>query len=204
MTECVSVACLTPRFAAKYDTIGVPFPATLFKIVTPGTTEAVPTGTPGEICISGPTVMLGYLNDPEETKKVLQPHPDGRLWLHTGDLGHMDEEGFIYFHQRQGRMILCNGYNIYPCQLEKALSAQEYVEDVCVIGIPDPKRGQIPKAFVVLKKGILPDENTRHSLLAHCAKHIAAYAIPKEIAFLPALPKTAMGKTDYRALEQSL
>lgn len=204
LTECTSATCLMPRHKCREGSAGIPFPDTLYGIFAPDTHAPVKPGDEGEICISGPTVMLGYLDSPEETAKALQIHPDGRLWLHTGDLGHMDEEGFVYFHQRLGRMILCNGYNIYPCQLEETLTAFDGVQDACVIGVPEPKKGHIPKAFVVLKKGILPDENTRQAILAHCSKHIAAYAIPKEIIFLPALPKTALGKTDYRALEDKL
>lgn len=202
LTECTGATCLMPRHAQRPGSVGIPLPDTFYGIFTPGTQRPLPPGAEGEICISGPTVMLGYLNEPEETKKALQQHPDGRIWLHTGDLGHMDEEGFLYFHQRQNRMILCNGYNIYPNQIEDILTAHEAVQKACVVGIPHPVRGQLVKACIILEKGILPDEATRQAILTHCARHIAAYAIPKKLVFIQDFPQTTLGKMDYRALEE--
>lgn len=201
LTECVSATCLEPPAASRTGSVGRPFDSTLYRIFCPQSHKEAAPGQLGEICISGQTVMQGYLNCPEETAQVLQTHPDGRLWLHTGDLGHMDEDGFVYFHQRLKRMLVCNGYNIYPCQLEQALQLHPKVDKACVVGIADPKRGQVPQAYVILKPGFTPDEAIRKELFNHCAQHIAAYALPREIVFTDALPKTALGKTDYRKLE---
>ena len=201
-TECVTASCLTPMHQAREGSIGLPFPDMYYKIVKVGTEEEVPYGQEGEICISGPTVMREYVNHPEETADTLRVHADGRTWVHTGDLGLMDADGFVYFRQRIKRMIVTNGYNVYPSQLENVLDGHEYVQISCGIGGPDPITIQRVKAFVVLKPGYQPTEACRQALLAHCRKHIAKYAIPSEIEFRQELPKTLVGKVAYRKLEE--
>lgn len=201
-TECVTASCLTPTHVYKEGSIGQPFPDTYYCIVKPGTQEEVPYGEEGEICISGPTVMIGYLNHPEENAQTLQVHPDGRTWVHTGDLGTMDAEGFIYFRQRLKRMIVTSGYNVYPSQLENILDAHEFVQMSCVIGVPDALKIQKVKAFVMLKPGIIPSEEKKEILMAYCRKNIAKYALPYDIEFRDQLPKTLVGKVAYRVLEE--
>lgn len=201
-TECVTASCLTPTHVYKEGSIGQPFPDTYYCIVKPGTQEEVPYGEEGEICISGPTVMIGYLNHPEENAQTLQVHPDGRTWVHTGDLGTMDAEGFIYFRQRLKRMIVTSGYNVYPSQLENILDAHELVQMSCVIGVPDPLKIQKVKAFVMLKPGVEPTQANKDILMAYCRKNIAKYAMPYDIEFREQLPKTLVGKVAYRVLEE--
>ena len=179
-TETVTACCLTPRDRYKEGSIGLPFPDTFIKIVKPNTEEEVPYGTEGEILLAGPTVMKGYLDNPEETAQTLRRHADGLTWVYTGDLGTMDTEGFIYFRGRAKRMIISSGYNIYPGQLENILDAHEKVQMSCIIGVPDPYRMQAVKAFVMLKPGVGANDETKEELLAYCRKHIAKYAIPKE------------------------
>ena len=166
------------------------------------TGEILPPGEEGEICLSGPTVMLGYLDNPKETALVLQRHNDGRIWLHTGDLGCMDTDGFVYFRQRIKRMIITSGYNVYPSQLENIIDGNENVLLSCVIGVKDPYKMQKVKAFVVLKPGVAPTEAVRQDLMAYCRKRIAKYAMPYEIEFREELPKTLVGKVAYRVLEE--
>ncbi|MBQ4065874.1 MAG: AMP-binding protein [Clostridia bacterium] len=201
-TECVTASCLTPLHLAKEGSIGQPFPDTFYKIVRPGTQEEVPYGEDGEICISGPTVMIEYVGHPEETAQTLQTHPDGRAWVHTGDLGSMDEDGFIYFKQRIKRMIVTSGYNVYPSQLENILDAHELVQMSCIIGVRDPLKIQKVKAFVILKQGVEPSETNKAILLDHCRKNMAKYALPYDIEFRDQLPKTLVGKVAYRVLEE--
>ena len=201
-TECVTASCLTPKDYARSGSIGVPFPDTFYKVVTPGTTEEVEPNIEGEICISGPTVMLGYMDNPEETASTLRHHGDGRIWLHTGDLGYMDQDGFVYFKLRIKRMLISSGYNVYPSQLENIIDGHEKVLLSCVIGIKDDYRGQKVKAFVVPMPGIEPTEELRQELLEYCSKHIAKYAMPREIEFRKELPKTLVGKVAYRVLEE--
>ncbi|MBO7185105.1 MAG: AMP-binding protein [Oscillospiraceae bacterium] len=201
-TECVTASCLTPKDYARENSIGVPFPDTFYKIVTPGSTEELPPMTEGEICISGPTVMLGYMDNPTETAQTLRHHEDGKIWLHTGDLGFMDSDGFVYFKQRLKRMIISSGYNIYPSQLENIIDSHEKVLLSCVIGIDDDYKGQRLRAYVVPAPGVKATEELKQELLCYCAKHIARYAMPKEILFREELPKTLVGKVAYRVLEE--
>ena len=201
-TETVTACCLTPRDRYKEGSIGLPFPDTFIKIVKPGTDEEVPYGTEGEILLAGPTVMKGYLDNEEETAQTLRTHADGLTWVYTGDLGTMDDEGFIYFRGRAKRMIISSGYNIYPGQLENILDAHEKVQMSCIIGVPDPYRMQAVKAFVMLKPGVPADEATKEELLSYCRHHIAKYAMPRDIEFREELPKTLVGKVAYRVLEE--
>ena len=201
-TETVTACCLTPPHMFKEGSIGLPFPDTYIKIVAPGTDQELPYGEEGEILLAGPTVMKEYMNHPEETASTLRKHADGLTWVYTGDLGVMDDEGFIYFRGRAKRMIISSGYNIYPGQLENILDANELVHMSCIIGVPDPYRMQKVKAFVMLKPGVPATEETKESILAYCRKHIAKYAMPYDIEFRDDLPKTLVGKVAYRVLEE--
>lgn len=201
-TECVTASCLTPKDYARSGSIGVPFPDTYYKIVKVGTTEEVEPNTEGEICISGPTVMLGYMDNPTETAQTLRRHFDGRVWLHTGDLGFMDQDGFVYFRQRIKRMIITSGYNVYPSQLENIIDGHEKVLLSCVIGVKDDYRGQRVKAYVVPMPGVEPTEELKKNILDYCSHHIAKYAMPRELEFRKELPKTLVGKVAYRVLEE--
>lgn len=200
-TECVTASCLTPKDISREGSIGLPFPDTFFKIVTPNTQDQVPYGTEGEICINGPTVMLGYVGNPKETSHALQIHPDGMTWLHTGDLGYIDEDGFVYFKQRLKRMIISSGYSIYPSQLENIIDGHDAVLMSTVIGVDDPYKKQKVKAFVVLKPNITPSEDVKESIRRHCEKNIARYAMPYEFEYRESLPKTLVGKVAYTILE---
>lgn len=202
-TECVTASCLTPSHWAKEGSIGLPFPDTSYKIVKPGTEDEVAYGEEGEICLAGPTVMMEYINNPEETANTLRRHADGLTWVHTGDLGMMDEDGFIYFRQRIKRMIVTSGYNVYPSQIENVLDAHEYVHMSCVIGVPDPLKMQKVVAFVVLKPGLkVTEEEARQAILEHCSRYVAKYAMPADIQFRDYMPKTLVGKVAYRILEE--
>ena len=201
-TECVTASCLTPRDYARSGSIGIPFPDTFYKIVATGTEDEVEPGVDGEICISGPTVMLGYLDNPEETALTLRRHADCRIWLHTGDLGYMDADGFIYFRQRIKRMLVTCGYNVYPSQLENIIDSHEKVLLSCVIGIKDDYRGQRIKAYIVPMPGIEPNDALKAEILEFCKDRIAKYALPREVEFRTELPKTLVGKVAYRVLEE--
>lgn len=201
-TECVTASCLTPTHTAKEGSIGLPFPDTYYKIVRPDTDEELPYGEEGEILLAGPTVMKEYINHPEDTAKTLRTHADGLTWVYTGDLGFMDEQGFIYFKGRIKRMIVTSGYNVYPAQLENILDAHEFVRMSCIIGVPDPYKMRKIKAFVALKDGVEATDQTKQILLDYCRKNIAKYAMPYDIEFRDALPTTLVGKVAYRKLEE--
>jgi len=202
-TETVTACCLTPPAMYKEGSIGIPFPDTYIKIVEPGTDNEVAYFTEGEILLAGPTAMQYYWNNEEETAETLvKSATDGLTWVHTGDLGYMDDEGFVYFKGRSKRMIISSGYNIYPAQLENVLDAHEAVEMSCVIGVPDSYKMQKVKAFVTLKNGITPSEEVKESIMAHCRKHLAKYEMPYDIEFRSEMPKTLVGKVAYRQLEE--
>ena len=201
-TETVTACCLTPINKFKEGSIGIPLPDVYMKIVKPGTDEELPYGEEGEILLAGPTVMKEYMNHPEETAETLRKHSDGLTWVYTGDLGMMDNEGFVYFRGRAKRMIISSGYNIYPAALENILDAHEFVQMSCVIGVKDSYRMQKVKAFVKLADGINPDDKTKQIILDYCRKNIAKYALPYDIEFREELPKTLVGKVAYRVLEE--
>jgi long-chain acyl-CoA synthetase len=202
LTESVTASCLTPKDFHKEGSIGIPYPDMYFKIVKPGTQKTMPYGEVGEICLTGPTLMKGYAGNPEETAQALQVHNDGQIWLHTGDLGAMDEEGFIYFRQRIKRMIISSGYSIYPSQIENVIDAHEKVLMSCAIGVPDPYKIHKVKAFVVLRDGADATDEIKASILEHCKKNIAKYAMPYAFEYRDALPKTLVGKVAYTVLEK--
>ena len=201
-TETVTACCLTPTHMFKEGSIGLPFPDTYIKIVEPGTDREVPYGTEGEILLAGPTVMKEYMKHPEETTQTLRTHADGLTWVYTGDLGVMDEQGFIYFRGRAKRMIISSGYNVYPGQIENVLDAHDAVQMSCVIGVPDAYKMQKVKAFVKLKDGAAATEETKRDILDYCARHVAKYAMPYDIEFRDDMPKTLVGKVAYRVLEE--
>lgn len=201
-TECVTASCLTPYCEEREASIGLPYPDTYYQICAVGTCDEVPYGEDGEICLCGPSVMVGYMNNEAETANTLRTHADGNVWLHTGDLGKMDEDGFIYFKQRIKRMIITSGYNVYPSQIENILDAHPKVQMSCVIGVKDPYKMQKVKAFIVLKDGIKPSEDIRQELHEYCKKNVAKYALPYQIEFRDELPKTLVGKVAYTVLEK--
>lgn len=201
-TECVTASCLTPYDKEKEGSIGIPYPDTYYMICKPGTTEPCDANEDGEICLRGPSVMLGYLDRPQETADTLRTHADGHVWLHTGDLGFMDEEGFIFFKQRIKRMIITSGYNVYPSQIENIIDGHPAVQMSCVIGVKDPYKMQKVKAFVVLKEGYIPDDTVKNDILEYCKKNIAKYAMPYDVEFRTELPKTLVGKVAYTVLEK--
>lgn len=201
-TETVTACCLTPSHMFKEGSIGLPFPDTYIKIVEPGTDKEVPYGEEGEILLAGPTVMMEYMKHPDETAQTLRHHADGLTWVYTGDLGVMDNQGFIYFKGRAKRMIITSGYNVYPGQLENILDANEMVQMSCIIGVPDPYKMEKVKAFVKLTPDYPANDDTKQKLMDYCRKHIAKYAMPYDIEFREELPKTLVGKVAYRVLQE--
>lgn len=201
MTESLAAVALSFGEANKPGSIGIPFPGNYMKIVKPGTQDEVAYGEDGEICISGPTVMVGYLDNEKETNEMLQIHKDGMVWLHTGDIGMMDEDGVIYYKQRLKRMIISSGYNVYPAYVEQVIEEHPAVLKCTVIGIPHPYKIEVPKAFIVLKNGYNP-LTVKKSIKDHCVKNLAKYAIPADFEYRKSLPKTLIGKVDFKKLQE--
>jgi long-chain acyl-CoA synthetase len=202
LTEAVTAIMAMPIGHYREGSIGVPFPDMLAKIVRLNTTDEVPCGEEGEICIYGPAVMLGYLDQPEETANTLRQHPDGKLWLHTGDIGTMDEDGFFYFKLRQKRMIKSSGMNVYPAQVEDILYKHPDVRDACIIGVPDEAQVQLVKGIVVLKNPAKASPEMEKILIDFCRNHLIKWSCPREIEFRDSLPKTLVGKIAFNVLEE--
>ena len=207
LSEACGFCCCTAQVDEKHvnnhkGTLGIPNPDMIVKIFEPDSDVEKSVGDVGEICITGPTLMMGYINEDEETKKTLVIHNDGRTWLHTGDLGYMDKDGFIFYTSRLKRMIITNGYNVYPIELEDIINKCKYVDTCTVVGVPHKIKSQTPKAVIVLKQGVENTMEVREEIRRYCYKNIAKYAVPTEYEFRDTLPKTAVGKVAYRDLEK--
>jgi long-chain acyl-CoA synthetase len=200
LTEAVTAIMAMPMTEYRENSIGIPFPDMAAKIVASGTTAEVPFGEEGEICLHGPAVMMGYLDQPEETAKALQTHADGRVWLHTGDIGTMDADGFFYFRLREKRMIKSSGMNVYPAQVEEQLYRHPDVLEACVIGVPDLQQGERVKAFVVLKNPAKAGPQMEKELIAFCRKDLIKWSCPREVEFRSELPLTLVGKVAFAEL----
>ena len=200
LTEATAAVCVTPRYYYKEGGIGIPLPDMNFKIVKIGTNKKAKTNEDGEICINGPTVMKRYLDDIKETKKVLKLHSDGKVWLHTGDVGYMNEEGLIFFKSRLKRMIVSSGYNIYPQYIEKVIMTHPAVETCAVVGIPHEYKGEVPKAYIVLRKNFDNTKYLREDISEYVKKEIAKYSLPYEYEYVKDIPKTKVGKIAFTKL----
>ena len=203
LTETVTSCILNPIDNVKIGSLGLPLGETKVRIVKPGTFEDVPVGENGEMIINGPAVMLGYLDEPEETANTLRTDTDGKIWLYTGDMCRMDEDGYVYFVQRIKRMIITNGYNVYPTQVEKAVLECDAVASACVVGIKDKLSGQRVAACVVLKDGA-DQKKAREEIIKKCREYLDEYAIPTKIEFMDELPLTNMGKIAFTELEKKM
>ncbi len=200
LTECGSASCFTPLNHYREGSIGIPYPDMYYKIVEDGTEKEVPYGQEGEIVITGPTVMQGYVRNKKETKQTLRKHKDGRIWLHTGDQGIMDPDGFIYFKSRLKRMIISSGYCVYPNYIENIIESHPDVSMSCVIGIDHPYKVQVAKAFIVLKDQSKATDETLNSIKEIVEKNLARYSWPYDYEFREELPKTLVGKIAYNVL----
>ncbi|MDR2967139.1 MAG: AMP-binding protein [Methanobacteriaceae archaeon] len=204
LTETVTASCLTPPTEYRFGSIGIPFPDTLYKICKIGSQETCTVDEDGEICISGPTVMLGYYKEKEETDSALQKHEDGHLWVHTGDLGSMDKDGFVYFKQRIKRIIKSSGYSVFPSQIENVLMNHEAVANCCVIGVPDSYKIEKIRAYIVLDEKYSESNELESKLLEMCREYLSIWSTPQEFIFRTELPLTQVGKVSYLELQKEV
>jgi long-chain acyl-CoA synthetase len=192
LTETSPVATGNPAGLAEFNgSIGLPIPSTDVEI-RDDDNKPVPLGQPGEICVKGPQVMKGYWQRPDETAKVI----DAGGYLHTGDVGTMDAEGFIRIVDRKKDMILVSGFNVYPNEIEQVVAMHPGVLEVAAIGVPDEHSGEVPKLFIVKKDPSL----TAEAVLEFCKDQLTGYKRPKQVEFRAELPKTNVGKILRRAL----
>jgi long-chain acyl-CoA synthetase len=202
LSEATAFIAATSEAIVETDNLGIPNPDNIIKICDPETNNELAYGQVGEICVNAPTVMMGYLNEPEETADALRTHDDGITYLHTGDLGFIDEAGVLHFTSRLKRMIISNGYNIYPTELENIINKCRYVASSVVVGVKDKVRQEAPKAVIVLKNGVQRTAEIEKEIKDFCKEHIAKNAQLKEIEYTDALPTTKIGKINYRKFER--
>ena len=201
MTESVAATCYTFPGTNEPGSIGIPMVGNVYKIWDPETDKEKEIGEEGEIIVNGPTLMSGYLNNPKETKQVLRKH-NGKLWLHTGDIGYISANGVVYYTQRLKRMIIVSGFNVYPSMIEGVLESHSAIKKACVIGIPHPYKMHVPKAFIVLNEGYKLTSSLEKELKELCKKQLAVFSVPKEFEVRSELPKTLYNKVDYKELEK--
>jgi long-chain acyl-CoA synthetase len=195
LTEASPVTHCNPiEHQRKIGSIGLPIPDTDCKIVDLETGQELPPGSEGELCIRGPQIMQGYWQKPEETAQVIK---DG--WLFTGDIARMDDEGYFYIVERKKDMIISEGYNVYPIELDAFLASHTKVSDAAVVGIPDELRGEKVIAYIVLNEG---ETATQEEIIKYCRDNLAKYKIPKRVIFTGQLPKSLVGKVLRRVLRE--
>src|SRR5262245_14123070 len=202
LSETSPVTHSTPQLARrKPGTIGLPYPDTDMKVVDIETgTRELPLGEAGELCIAGPQVMKGYWKKPEESANVLRRHDDGRIWFHTGDIATMDADGFTSIVQRKKDLIIVDGFNVYPSEVEGVLYTHAGVRMAAVIGIPHGYHGEVVKACIVPRDASVTVDDLR----AHCKANLAAYKVPVEFELRESLPQSAVGKILYRVLRDEV
>ncbi len=202
LTESVAVVVLSPSYYYKEGAIGLPMPDTDVRIFKPDSYKECKPNKKGEICISGPALMMGYLNEPEETKNTLIKHPDGKVWLRTGDIGYKNREGIIFFESRLKRIIITSGYNVYPQYMEHLLSLHPAIETAVVVGVPHPYKKQVPIVNIVLKENYAPSEDLTKNIRQYLEKSVAKYSMPKGYEYIKYVPKTLIGKVNFKKLEE--
>lgn len=203
LTETSPAVTMDPIDSPKAHSIGVPLPDVDIKIVDADTgTQELEVGEVGEIIIKGPQVMKGYWNMPTETRNALRVGPDGQPgWFHSGDMGYMDRDGYFHIVDRKKDMIIAGGFNIYPAEVEAVLYEHPKIKEAAVIGVPDPRRGETVKTFIVLKDDeiVLEDE-----IVSYCREQLAAYKVPRIVEFRTELPKSMIGKILRRELREEV
>lgn len=205
MTEVSSAATVAAGLDNKPGSVGIPMVNTVVAAFEPGTDQELPIGQRGELCISGPCLMKGYYNKPEETAILLRRHPDGRVWAHTGDMGYLDEDGFVFLDSRIKRMIIRHdGFKVFPSMIENVVSRHPAVHQCSVVGCADKDhtQGRLPFVYIVLKADTTAKKKqVIRELERMCAEELPEYVQPVAYKFISSMPMTPVGKVDYRQLE---
>ena len=208
MTEVSSAATVAAGLDNKPGSVGIPMVNTVVAAFEPGTDQELPIGQRGELCISGPCLMKGYYNKPEETAILLRRHPDGRVWAHTGDMGYLDEDGFVFLDSRIKRMIIRHdGFKVFPSMIENVVSRHPAVHQCSVVGCADKDhtQGRLPFVYIVLKANTTAKKKqVIRELERMCAEELPEYVQPVAYKFISSMPMTPVGKVDYRQLEADI
>lgn len=208
MTEVSSAATVAAGLDNKPGSVGIPMVNTIIAAFEPGTDRELPIGERGELCISGPCLMKGYYNKPEETAILLRRHPDGRVWAHTGDMGYLDEDGFVFLDSRIKRMIIRHdGFKVFPSMIENVVSRHPAVHQCSVVGCTDKDhtQGRLPFVYIVLKSDTTAKKKqVIRELERMCAEELPEYVQPVAYKFISSMPMTPVGKVDYRQLEADI
>lgn len=208
MTEVSSAATVAAGLDNKPGSVGIPMVNTVVAAFEPGTDQELPIGQRGELCISGPCLMKGYYNKPEETAILLRRHPDGRVWAHTGDMGYLDEDGFVFLDSRIKRMIIRHdGFKVFPSMIENVVSRHPAVHQCSVVGCADKDhtQGRLPFVYIVLKSDTTAKKKqVIRELERMCAEDLPEYVQPVAYKFISSMPMTPVGKVDYRQLEADI
>ena len=208
MTEVSSAATVAAGLDNKPGSVGIPMVNTVVAAFEPGTDQELPIGQRGELCISGPCLMKGYYNKPEETAILLRRHPDGRVWAHTGDMGYLDEDGFVFLDSRIKRMIIRHdGFKVFPSMIENVVSRHPAVHQCSVVGCADKDhtQGRLPFVYIVLKSDTTAKKKqVIRELERMCAEELPEYVQPAAYKFISSMPMTPVGKVDYRQLEAAI
>ncbi len=203
MTENSSTAGVCLVGVNKINSLGIPLPLNTYGIFERGTDKELKYGEEGEICITGPTEMLGYLDNEEEEGKVIKIHSDGKKWIHSEDVGIIDEDGFLFFKGRYKRLIPHGGFKLYPSYIEGVIMKHPNIDNCCVISIPDKVYGASPEAHVVIKKDSVSElKKLKEELIKLCQDKLPSYSQPEDFIFEEDLPLTSVGKVDYKKVEK--
>lgn len=203
MTENSSTAGVCLVGVNKTNSLGIPLPLNTYGIFERGTDKELKYGEEGEICITGPTEMLGYLDNEEEEGKVIKIHSDGKKWIHSEDVGIIDEDGFLFFKGRYKRLIPHGGFKLYPSYIEGVIMKHPDIDNCCVISIPDKVYGASPEAHVVIKKDSMSElKKLKEELIKLCQDKLPSYSQPEDFIFEEDLPLTSVGKVDYKKVEK--
>ena len=204
MTEGLAALSLSVNEAYKSGTIGNALIGNEMCVVAPDTTNVLGIDEDGELCVTGPTIMIGYRNNEEENQKVLKKHSDGKIWLHTGDMASIDKNGIVTYKFRIKRMIVSSGYNVYPTYIEKTIEELPEVSKCVAVAIPHSYKKEVAKAFIILEKGYNADSFTLDKIKKYCKKKLSSYSVPYEYEFVKEFSKTSYGKIDYIKLQKNI
>jgi len=205
LSETCGLGTIAKRGAYTFGSVGIPMLYNTIGIFKPGTDEELGYNENGEICVSGPSVMQGYLNNPEETAKVLMEHSDGKIWVHTKDIGYMNEDGKVFHVDRIKNIFMRTGFNVHPTQIAEFIDTIPYVKNSAVIGFEHPEEQNVPVAFIELEPNVLNNktqEEIIHEISEQCYANLEETSIPVDYVIVDSIPINVGGKIDVEKIKK--